>query len=104
VVSWSQRGTSGEQIATVQGRGGSWRSANAGTHPSYLEANPPPAPWSGARMGLPIFLGVSRTQAGPAPPQPRGPARPGATKERKGLRQRLIPPLWAGAEEAADGR
>jgi len=35
------------------------------------------------------------------PPQPRARARPGATKERKGLRLRLIPPLWAGA---ADGR
>ena len=27
VAGWSQRGTSGEQIATVQGRGGSWRVA-----------------------------------------------------------------------------
>jgi len=39
---------------------------------------------------------------GAAPPQPRGPARPGA--KRKGLRLRLIPPLWAGSEGAADGR
>jgi hypothetical protein len=66
-----------------------------------LGAYPPHARRARRGWGT-LYPGVSCTMRAPAPPQPRGPARPGA--QRKGLRLRLIPPLWAGAEGAADGR
>lgn len=55
---------------------------------NHLGANPPPLEERG-EGGHPIIPDEVGTQRAPAPPQPRGRARPGATKERKGLRQRL---------------
>ena len=55
--------------------------------PNVQKAKPSARSLERGEDGASIIPRRSRTQAGPAPPQPRGPARPGA--KRKGLRQRL---------------